>query len=58
MTNRIHVRIPMKPMKCSVSNCVYIKDGICDFPKSNRGNSDAACYNIPKKKLITWLSEI
>lgn len=58
MTNRIHIHLPMRPMKCTMDSCVYIKNGICDNPKCGYKNSDSSCYKMPKKKLITLLSEI
>ena len=60
--------IPRRPMQCSHTDCVYngeerhdgtkIDDGICDYPSLNRGNSDAECFGVRPRTVMTWLTEL
>lgn len=46
--------IPNTPHRC-VAVCVYSKDGICDEPRTNNGNSDAKCFYLTNKAVIMGL---
>jgi hypothetical protein len=48
--------IPDQPTPCAWPNaCVYRKDGVCDEPRTNKGNSDAACNRMTNKQLLIYL---
>lgn len=52
--------IPSTPMMCwYVDRCVYGKEGggVCQDPRTNRGNSDAICHGVRPKMVMLWLSE-
>jgi hypothetical protein len=51
--------LPTSPTKCSYSGCAYYKEGagVCSSPRLNRGNSDAACFRTPPKKVLAWLEK-
>lgn len=51
-------RIPDTLSKCAViSECPYKKDGLCSQPRTNKGNSDSACFNLSNKVLTWYLSK-
>lgn len=52
--------ISMKPMRCVLSApCVYRENGVCDSPRTNKGNSDAACFKMSNRDLRdTWLKPL
>lgn len=56
---RISARmLPGVPCDCEHKNgCVY-RDGhsICDDPRTNKGNSDAACHLTSNKNLLALLT--
>ncbi len=51
--------VPNVPCRCTVPKpCVYRYDGImCDEPRINKGNSDAACHKMNNRDLILRLKE-
>lgn len=51
--------IPNRPMCCVLParNCVYRQNGICDQPRINKGNSDAACHKMSNKALLKELCD-
>lgn len=60
-TRRIHKRsIPDTPCNCAVNKpCVYKTVlGHCYEPRTNKGNSDAACFGLGNAKLISMLVRI
>lgn len=50
--------LPREPSHCPQDSCVYNAKGVCDDPRTNRGNSDAACHKQRVAKLLDSLSEI
>jgi len=54
---RVSIReIPSCPMFCWVSRlCVYRSTKICDDPRLNKGNGDAACHRMNNKDLLPLL---
>jgi hypothetical protein len=50
--------IPNELCQCIKSDCVYNdEDSLCDEPRINRGNSDAKCFRIRPRIVLTWLCE-
>lgn len=50
--------IPDYHTKCIRSSCVYIKEGICDDPRTNKDNGDADCHKLTNVQLIlAWLGK-
>jgi hypothetical protein len=49
--------IPDAPTPCAWPNaCVYRDEsGICDEPRTNKGNSDAECHKMPNRQIIGYL---
>lgn len=38
--------------------CPYARRGRCDTPRTNKGNSDAACHRMPNKTLLGLLVQV
>jgi len=51
-------RIPNCPTLCGLGKpCVYRDaNGICDEPRINKGNGDAACHALNNKDLLPHLA--
>ena len=47
--------LPNSPTPCPKGHCIYNEAGICDSPQINKGNSDAACFRMSNKSVITFL---
>lgn len=44
--------LPRTPRVCALPMpCVYRESGVCDDPRNNKGNSDAACHRMVKWKI-------
>ena len=51
--------LPGIPTRCSLArDCVYRVAGVCDEPKVNKGNSDAACYGMSNKDIADRLEPL
>lgn len=50
--------LPRQPARCPQAACIYNAEGVCDDPRTNRGNSDAACHKKSVAKLLDSLSEL
>lgn len=50
--------IPNTEMPCPMDYCVYNKHGKCDEPRTNKGNSDAACHLFSNRALLRFLKVI
>lgn len=56
MTRNITKRyLPRDPSPCSKHDCIYNDGGICDDPFINYGNSDADCFGIRPRIVLTWI---
>ena len=51
--------IPNSPTRCLLKReCVYRDhEGVCDEPRINKGNSDAACHTMSNKALLELLEK-
>lgn len=49
--------IPLRSVQCPMNSCPYQRHlaGTCDSPRTNRGNSDAACHRINPVGVLTVL---
>lgn len=53
--NRLHKGVlPNIPSNCQ-RLCVYSHHGVCDDPRTNKGNSDAHCHKSGNAKLLIEL---
>jgi hypothetical protein len=54
--------VPARPQYCTVEkDCVYRIGGVgggCQDPRTNKGNSDAACHRMNNKDLIVKLRPV
>lgn len=51
--------LPLGPAVCPMPMpCVYRKDGICDEPRINKGNSDAGCWDVSNREVLRCLIPI
>lgn len=51
--------LPSRNTICGMMKpCVYREEtNWCDDPRTNKGNSDAACHRLSNKELLRWLEE-
>ncbi len=48
--------LPDASMHCTLPrHCVYRKDGLCDEPRTNKGNGDAACHRMGNRAIYAAL---
>lgn len=55
---RISARmLPNTPRVCTLGKpCVYLVGTVCDEPRTNKGNYDAACHRVNNKNLLPHLT--
>lgn len=50
--------LPRGPTICRLAKeCVYRADRICDDPRTNKGNGDAACHRMRGRTILGYLGE-
>ena len=49
-------QLPNVATPCPKSMCAYNTEGICDDPRINKGNGDAACHRTPNKDVLKMLA--
>jgi hypothetical protein len=48
--------LPGSPVECSIDRpCVYRVRRLCDEPRINKGNSDAACHRMSNRAVLAAL---
>ncbi len=50
--------LPNSWTQCQTRRCVYNTGGLCDMPRINKGNSDAACHRMGNAALFAWLEPV
>lgn len=51
--------IPDSARNCLIyGECVYRKNGVCDTPRTNKGNSDALCFSENNTFVVANLAPI
>lgn len=49
--------LPNWEMPCDLTRaCVYRQYGRCDQPRTNKGNSDAACHKMLNRDMLSMLN--
>lgn len=56
--NRVQITsIPNKWTACPKVTCVYNVTGMCEDPRTYKGNGDALCHTMGNKALLTLFKE-
>ena len=51
--------LPNEPCACAHRlPCVYRVNGVCDEPRTNKGNSDAACHKSGNREIMLKLKPV
>jgi hypothetical protein len=50
--------LPDSWTQCQTRHCVYNAGGLCDSPRTNKGNGDAACHRMGNAALFAWLEPV